>query len=87
MELERDTTRIDQVTSERAKLRRENTTVTKELVDLELVKDAPGFTNPRKFLKITDPPSNWEVREDYNFEEWKQSKIAAGTWVERLINL
>lgn len=46
-------------------------------------------TDPRKLLKITDLPSNWEAIKheyqfsDFNFESWRQSKIDAGTWIEK----
>lgn len=73
---------------ERIKLKRQNATVTKETVDLELVRDVSDEIpkDPRMLLKITDLPINWEevlssAPLNYDFATWKQSKIANGTWV------
>lgn len=70
------------------KLERQNATITKEIVDLELVRDVShqperSEAELRKLCKITDVPTNWaQIKGEptYDFEQWKQSKIAEGTW-------
>lgn len=52
-------------------------------VDLILYREVEVELPPRKPLKQTDRPSNWDdfkTHHDYDFESWRQSKIDAGLW-------